>query len=99
MTNARSGLKTVELTVMLPFWVVRIGVGADLDMPLDWRIRFLQQGELSLRSIFLFFCGGSSPVRGCGVDLQTAGIEAEDTATVLDAFIGAMVSGRVWFVP
>ena len=47
-----------------PLRVVRIGVGFDLDMPLYWHVRFLQQGKLSLRSILFFFYGGKYPVPG-----------------------------------
>ena len=48
--------------IRFPLRFVRIGVGFDLDMPLYWRVRFLHQDELSLRSIFFFFCGGKYPV-------------------------------------
>jgi hypothetical protein len=43
---------------------MRIRVGLNLDMPLDWRIRFLPQDELSLRSILLFFGSGKYPFPG-----------------------------------
>jgi hypothetical protein len=42
--------------------IVWIGIRFDLDMPLYWRVRFLQQGDLSCRAILLFFCGGKYPV-------------------------------------
>ena len=52
------------LEVLFPLTVMRIRVGLNLDMPLDWRIRFVQQDELSLRSILLFFGGGKYPFPG-----------------------------------
>jgi hypothetical protein len=52
------------LEVLFPFGVMGIGVRFNLDMPLYWRIRFLQQDEISLRSILYFFCSGKYPLPG-----------------------------------
>ena len=57
-------LAPAGLEIRLPFWVVRIGVGFDLDMPLYWRSRFSQQNDFSSRSIFFFFCCGKYPIPG-----------------------------------
>jgi hypothetical protein len=50
--------------VLFPLRVVRIGVRFDLDMPLYWRVAFVKQDYLSLRSIFLLFCGCKYPLLG-----------------------------------
>src|SRR2546426_2762143 len=52
------------LEILGPLGVMQIRVGLNLDMPLYWRIRFLQQDELSLRPILLFFGGGKYPFPG-----------------------------------
>ena len=48
--------------VRRPLRIVRIGARFDLDMPFYWRVRYLQQGDLSCRAILFFFCGGKYPV-------------------------------------
>src|ERR1035437_9185818 len=48
--------------ILFPVSVMRICVGFNLYMPLYWRIRFSQQGEIFACSILLFFCRGKHPV-------------------------------------
>ena len=62
--RAQHFLAPPGLEIRLPFWIMRIGVGFNLDMPLYWRIRFAQQDELSTLAILLFFCGGKCPGAG-----------------------------------
>jgi hypothetical protein len=52
------------LEILFPLRVMRVGGGLNLDVPLYWRVRFLQQGELALRAILLFFGGGKYPFPG-----------------------------------
>ena len=57
-------LAPAGLEIRRPCWIMRIGVGFDLDMPLYRRIRFAQQDEFSSLPIFWFFCGGKCPGAG-----------------------------------
>src|SRR5213593_89 len=52
------------LEILFPLRIMRVGGGLNLDMPLYWRVRFLQQGELALRAILLVFGGDKYPVPG-----------------------------------
>src|SRR2546425_9434915 len=40
------------LEILFPLRVMRVGGGLNLDVPLDWRVRFFQQGKSAVRGIF-----------------------------------------------